>query len=194
MHGQILLLAAFFVGSLSLRRAPLWGEWLNAPDDERVTVLGHPCRIIGITAFTAPPGMVGMRQAIRQALLFDPLPEVEARRLLADLVVRMSVLSFQEGETFEIPHQWVGINEMHGSHDLGQPALIPARFESIRTGGAVFTSSSREASHFLERPSCRSVRSLPTSAFLLPLISPMVPDTTLWRDRSFSLGSQFWTL
>ena len=81
------------------------GEWLNAPDDERLTVLDHPCRIIGITAFTTPPGMVGMRQAIRQALLFDPLPEAEARRLLADLVARMSVLSFQESVTFEIPHQ-----------------------------------------------------------------------------------------
>jgi hypothetical protein len=126
------------------------GEWLNAPEDGRLTVLGQPGRIIVIPAFTAPPGKVRMPTAIRQALLFDPLPEAEARRLLADLVTRMSVLSFHESVTFEIPHQWVEIKEIHGSHNLGQPALILAHFEPIPMGGVAFTSSSREASHFLE--------------------------------------------
>jgi hypothetical protein len=126
------------------------GEVLTPPADGRLLVLGRRSRINAQHEFRSPDVMVGPRNAIRQSLLFDPLPEAEARRLLDELLSLMPVLSFREQVTFYIPHDWVEKNDVHGVHNLSQPALVRETFESRPTGGAVFSSSSRQASDFLE--------------------------------------------
>ncbi|WP_144152922.1 hypothetical protein [Paraburkholderia sp. BCC1885] len=62
---------------------------------------------------------------IKQWLLFDPLCELEARSLLADLRARIPVLSMNMGADFRIP-----VHECHVSslatYDGSVPTLIPA--------------------------------------------------------------------
>lgn len=125
------------------------GEFLTPPADGKLVVLGYTCQINAQPEFKPPPGMVGPRNAVRQSLLFAPLPEADARRLLEELVSRIPVLSFREQVTFHIPHDWVEKDGVHGRHNNNQPALIPEEIESKPIGGSIFSKSDREAAHFL---------------------------------------------
>ncbi|NYH22868.1 hypothetical protein [Paraburkholderia bryophila] len=69
---------------------------------------------------------------IKQWLLFDPLCELEARSLLADLRTRVPVLSMNTGANFRIP-----VHELHVSslatYDGSLPTLIPAHLTPAPT-------------------------------------------------------------
>jgi hypothetical protein len=86
---------------------------------------------------------------VRQYLLFDPLPEAEARKLLDDLILRMPVLAFKEQVPYEVPHAWVEKKEDVGVHNITVPALIASYLEPKAAGAYVYSSSHRGATDFL---------------------------------------------
>jgi hypothetical protein len=126
------------------------GEWLTPSADGRMTVLGYLCRLCALPLPSVPANMAGSPIAVQQYLLFDPLPETEARDLLDDLVRRMPVLAFREQVSFEIPHGWIEERESHGSHNLTAPALIASHLQPMPMAGYAYSSSHREAADFLE--------------------------------------------
>jgi hypothetical protein len=126
-------------------------EWLTAPNDGRITILGYPCRLCAAVLPQIPADMTGSSIAVRQYLLFDPLPESIARNLLDELVSRMPVLAFKEQVSYEIPnHTWIEKREEHGVHNLTYPALIASQFEPKPASVGVHSKSTRGASDFLE--------------------------------------------
>jgi hypothetical protein len=125
-------------------------EWLTATGDGRLTVLGYPCQIREAPLPEVPNNMTGSPVAVRQYLLFDPLPEPEARKLLLEMVSRMPVLAFKEQASYEIPnHAWVEKRDDHGVHNLTYPALIASHLEPKLTGLSVLSSRTRQAVDFL---------------------------------------------
>ena len=116
----------------------------------RLTVLGHACRLAAQDLPQITPGMTGSPIAVRQYLLFDPLPESEARQLLDELISRMSVLAFKEQVSYEIPHAWIEKIEDIGVHNLTAPALIPSHLEAKPVAAYAYSSSKRQAVDFLE--------------------------------------------
>jgi hypothetical protein len=87
---------------------------------------------------------------VRQYLLFDPLPEAQARKLLDDLILRMPVLAFKERVSYEVPHAWIEKREDFGVHNITAPALIASHLEPKAAAAYVYSSSHREATDFLE--------------------------------------------
>jgi len=126
-------------------------EWLAPPNDGRLTILGYPCRLLAAVLPQVPADMTGSPIAVRQYLLFDPLPESVARKLLDELVSRMPVLAFKEQVSYEIPnHAWVEKKENHGVHNLTYPALIVSHLEPKPASLGAHSKSTRGASDFLE--------------------------------------------
>ena len=88
---------------------------------------------------------------VRQYLLFDPLPESEARCLLSELISRMRVLAFQLQVSYEISNpQWIETLTDHAVHNLTVPALISAHLMPHPVGLNAFSKSTRQAVNVLE--------------------------------------------
>src|SRR5262249_16074027 len=128
-------------------------EYLTPPANGRLTILGYPCRLCvpPPALHQVPYDMTGSSVAVRQYLLFDPLSDSEARKLLNELVSRMPVLAFKEQLSYEIPnHAWIEKHEEHGGHNLTYPALISSHLSPSPNGLNVFSKSTRQAVHVLE--------------------------------------------
>ena len=100
------------------------GRRLEAPPDRRITVRGSPALLFEREphiAFETANAMV-----IKQWLLFDPVPESEARNLLADLRARLPVASMNSGASFRIRNVDPEIAST-ATYDGALPTLIPER-------------------------------------------------------------------
>ncbi|MDN7753627.1 hypothetical protein [Burkholderia gladioli] len=100
------------------------GRRLEAPPDGLITVRGRRAQLFEREphiAFETANAMV-----IKQWLLFDPLPESEARNLLADLRARLPVHSMNNGASFRIRN---GDPEVASAatYDGARPTLVPDR-------------------------------------------------------------------
>lgn len=132
-----------------LQTAP--SEYLSPPADGRLIVLGYPCSLRAPTSHEIPKDMTGSSVAVRQYLLFDPLPESVARKLLGELVSRIPVLAFKQQVSFEIPNSaFVTKREDHGIHNLTYPTLIASHLKPQITAGYLHSKSTRQAADFLE--------------------------------------------
>jgi hypothetical protein len=116
-------------------------EWLEPPSDRSLRVLGYACRLYEYNLPQPPPDMQGIPATVRQYLLFDPLPESEARQLLNELISRTRVLAFQLQVLYEIPnHGWIEKREDHGLHNLTYPVLIASHLTPRPVGLDAFSS------------------------------------------------------
>lgn len=77
------------------------GMLLEAPLDRRVTVLGRSAQLLDREPHISFESVSAL--VIKQWLQFDPLREIEARNLLADLRARVPVISMNAGANFRIP-------------------------------------------------------------------------------------------
>jgi hypothetical protein len=98
---------------------------LDAPPNKRVNVLGRPAQLLGRepnVSFMSASAMV-----IKQWLLFDPVTESEAQRLLNELRSRVPALSMNMGADFRIPVFDLEIAAV-AVYNGPRPTLIPAIF------------------------------------------------------------------
>ncbi|MEC5407438.1 hypothetical protein VOM14_17980 [Paraburkholderia sp. MPAMCS5] len=106
------------------------GMLLEAPPDGRVTMLGRKAQLLDREPYVS--FVSASATVIKQWLLFDPLCELDARSLLADLRARIPVLSMNMGANFRIP-----VHELHVSslatYDGSLPTLIPAHLTPAPT-------------------------------------------------------------
>lgn len=126
-------------------------EYLEPPADGRLVVLGYPCNLCAPASHEIPKDMTGSSVAVRRYLVFDPLPESVARKLLDELVLRMPVLAFKQQVSYEIPNSaFVTKREDHGFHNLTYPTLIASHLKPTIKGGYVYSKTSRQAVGFLD--------------------------------------------
>lgn len=136
------------------------GDWLKPPPDGRLTVLGHRCRLFARPLHNPGPDMTAPPMVVRQYLLFDPLAETEALKLLDDLKTRMPVLGYTEQIWYRIPGPWTSRNEAHGVYDGPTPSFILSQFEPKPAWLDAHSSSHRFAADLLETklPACPAVK------------------------------------
>jgi hypothetical protein len=125
------------------------GDWLKPPGDGRVTVLGKPARLLE-RDLPAPNSLASANTAVvKQWLLFDPLPESDAKLLLKDLRARFPVLALRQSAALR-----VGASALHVSpyamYNGPIPTLIPAHFTPSPIWAEATTTSYIDGLHALE--------------------------------------------
>jgi hypothetical protein len=93
--------------------------------------LGHPARLCERDLPRFPSLASSGPAAIRQWLVFDPLPEAAARALFHELSLRLPVLSLRQQAALTIPEGPLQKSppEHKGTFNGPGPALIPAEFD-----------------------------------------------------------------
>ncbi|KVN36019.1 hypothetical protein WJ63_01555 [Burkholderia pyrrocinia] len=121
---------------------------LEAPPDRCITVRGRRARLFErepYISFVTANALV-----IKQWLLFDPLPEGDARNLLADLRARLPVVAMNMGANFRIPGGDPDVAST-AAYDGAVPVLIPVHLSPVPAWNDPAGSCSWSAQDMLER-------------------------------------------
>lgn len=179
------------------------GERLLMQTSEvRLSIFGHSACLREHHLPNFDPSATTGSIIVGQFLLFDPLPETEARGIFDEIWSRLPVLSLRLGLSFTVPSEKLdkSLSEHNGVFNGPLPTLIPAEFEPKPLWGDFAITSSTFATYVLgQLPSCRKVfdekikaaidlsiasryDSLPRSIFLAQLA--IIDSLTSPRDRS----------
>jgi len=104
------------------------GDWLKAPDNGRLQVLGRPARLLERTLPRQDTLTSTSTAVVRQWLLFDPLSEGDARSILSELRARFPVLSHKQSAALRVGASALHIAE-HAIYNGPIPTLIPAHLK-----------------------------------------------------------------
>jgi hypothetical protein len=134
------------------------GDWLKAPSDRRVTVLGRAASLLE-RDLPAPNSLASANTAVvKQWLLFDPMAESDARSLLEELRAKFPVLALRQSAALRVGASPLYLSP-HAMYNGPIPTLIPVHLTPAPIWAEATMTSYIDGRHVLESAlgSCPSV-------------------------------------